>query len=264
MERWASRHSHIDFFIMENGFITIHRRLLKWEWYNKPEMVSLFLTLLLLANNEKNRWQGHEINRGQLITGLHSLSKTTGISIQTIKTCLARLKSTGEITSKSTNKFRIITIVKYNDYQDKEKKSTGRLTSKLTNNQQTTNKQLTTNNNNNNIYNNIYNNNNNNNILQPAVAEEYSFQNQLNKMFKDKDRRMSIIAYYWTIKGFNFNNGNKYSSALKRELRPAKDLIGYTNEEIKKTCQWLKENSSIDFTLETVLKYINEVKIMSI
>lgn len=149
MERWASRHSHIDFFIMENGFITIHRRLLKWEWYNKPEMVSLFLTLLLLANNEKNRWQGHEINRGQLITGLHSLSKTTGISIQTIKTCLARLKSTGEITSKSTNKFRIITIVKYNDYQDKEKKSTGRLTSKLTNNQQTTNKQLTTNKNNN-------------------------------------------------------------------------------------------------------------------
>lgn len=237
---------------MDNGFIIIHRKIRDWGWYKKSEMVHLFLHLLLLANHEPGEWQGHKINRGQLITGRHNLSKDTGISPQTIRTCLNKLKSTSEITIKSTNKFSIITILKYSDYQDKREKSTSKLTNKLTNNQPATNQQLTTNNNVNNV------NNENNNILQPVVAEGFSFKSQLKKMFEDKNRRMSIIAYYWTIKGFNFDNKQKYSAALKRELRPAGDLIGYSNEDIKRTCEWLKNNADFKWTLETVLKYIDE------
>lgn len=94
--------------------------------------------------------------------------------------------------------------------------------------------------------------------LQPAVAEEFVFSEKLKEMFNSKDRRMPIIAFYWTIKGFKFENKDKYNSALKRELRASADLKGYTNEEIKKTCQWLKDNSDFKWTLETVLKYIDE------
>lgn len=39
-----------------------------------------------------------------------------------------KLKSTGEITIKSTNKFSIVTIVKYEDYQSNGKKSTSKST----------------------------------------------------------------------------------------------------------------------------------------
>jgi hypothetical protein len=130
---------------MQTGWIKLYRKLLKWRWYHKSEMVHLLIHLVLSANHENKEWQGNTIKRGQLITGLKSLSKETGISVQTIRTCLNRLKSTSEVTSKSTNKFRIITIVKYEDYQQDDKKLTSKITSSLTNNQQTTNKQLTTN-----------------------------------------------------------------------------------------------------------------------
>tara|TARA_R110002012_G_scaffold262505_1_gene444817 strand:+ start:20086 stop:20598 length:513 start_codon:yes stop_codon:yes gene_type:complete len=60
---------------------------------------------------------------------------------------LKKLKSTGEITSKSTSKYSIISIACYDKYQDDNKQNNINLTDK----QQTTNKQLTTTNNDNNV-----------------------------------------------------------------------------------------------------------------
>ena len=54
------------------------------------------------------------------------------------------LKSTNEITIKSTNRFSIVTIVNWEKYQINKKQSTNKLTNNLTNNQPTTNQQLTT------------------------------------------------------------------------------------------------------------------------
>ena len=139
-----------------NGWIKLHYKFLKWEWSNDANMVALFLHLLLKANYQGRNWRGQDIKRGELITGLHSLSAETGISLQSLRTCLKRLKSTNEITIKSTNKYSVICIRNYDKYQHEP---TSKLTSKLTNNQQTTNKQLTTpkeykkgNNKDNNIY----------------------------------------------------------------------------------------------------------------
>lgn len=88
----------------DNGFIVLHRKILKWEWYQKSEMVHLFLHLLLSANHEDSRWQGIEIKRGQLLTGLNSLRKNTHISQRKLRTCITRLKATNEIATKTTNK----------------------------------------------------------------------------------------------------------------------------------------------------------------
>lgn len=127
------------------GWVKLHRKFLKWGWYQKSEMVHLFLHLILSANHEDREWQGITIKKGQLLTGRKKLKASTGISEQTIKTCLTRLKSTNEITTKSTNRYTIITIVNWGDYQDRDKILTNELTSKLNNNQPTTNQQLTTN-----------------------------------------------------------------------------------------------------------------------
>jgi len=102
---------------MGEGWIKLHRRFLDWEWFTTPNMVRLFTFLLVAANHEDGRWQGVEVKRGQLVTGRQSLSAKTGISERSIRTCLARLEQTGEITQKSTNKFSIITVCKYSDYQ---------------------------------------------------------------------------------------------------------------------------------------------------
>lgn len=80
-------------------------------------MVHLFLHLLLKANSEDKRWQGMEVKRGQVITGRMRLIEETGISERKIRTCLERLKDTGEIEIQSSNRFSVITICNYDIYQ---------------------------------------------------------------------------------------------------------------------------------------------------
>ena len=100
-----------------NGWVKIHRSFLDWEWADDPNMVALFLRLILLASFEDKEWHGIVIKRGQAVVGRKSLAEQTGISERTIRTCLSRLESTGEITRKATNKYTIITISKYDGYQ---------------------------------------------------------------------------------------------------------------------------------------------------
>lgn len=108
---------------MDEGWLKIFRKLTEWEWYNHSEMVHLFIHLLLKASPTDKVWQGIKICRGQLITGRQKLCAETGISERTIRTCLARLVSSGEIIIKATNKHSIITICKYADYQYRKEQS---------------------------------------------------------------------------------------------------------------------------------------------
>ena len=141
------------------GFITLHRQILDWEWYKNVNTFVLFLYLLLTANYEDGRFEGKTIKRGQLVTSLQSLSVGTGLTIQQVRTALSHLISTGEITDEPTNRYRVITVIKYSDYQDATDRST--INQQTTNNQSTGNQQ--SNNNQITINQQQYNNNNNNN-----------------------------------------------------------------------------------------------------
>jgi len=131
-----------------NGWIKISYKLLEWEWFQSPDMVQIFLYFLLKANYEKKRWLGIVIERGQFVTSLSAISKETHLSTQVVRTCINRLISTSEITCKSTNKYRIITICKYDDYQQNENSTNNQnnmqFNNQLTSKQQTNNNQLTT------------------------------------------------------------------------------------------------------------------------
>lgn len=124
---------------MNNGWIKLHRKFTKWEWYTDVPVKVVFLHLLLEANHEGKKWQGREIQRGQCVIGRKVLADETGLSEQQIRTALDKLKKTGEITTESTNRFTIATIVNYSLYQtcDEEEQPT--------NNQQATSKQPTDN-----------------------------------------------------------------------------------------------------------------------
>ena len=124
-----------------NGWVKIHRKIQGWEWYKKSHMFHLFIHLLLSANHADKQWQGITIKRGQVVVGRKSLSLQTGISEQSVRTCINRLKSTKELTTKSTNRFTIITICNYETYQVLEVPSN----QQTPNNQPATNQQLTTN-----------------------------------------------------------------------------------------------------------------------
>ena len=100
------------------GWIKLHRKILNWEWFATPNMFHLFGYLILSANHQDGKWKGIEIKRGQLICGIRSISRNTGISVRSVRTCINRLKSTHEVTIKSTHKYSIITICNYDYYND--------------------------------------------------------------------------------------------------------------------------------------------------
>ena len=122
---------------MSNGWIKIHRKLLDWEWYDEPNVMRLFLHLLLKANHKDKSYRGTLIKTGMLLTGRDLLAKETGLSIQQIRTAINKLKSTNEITIKTNKQGSVIQIVKYEEYQI--------VTNIVTNKQPDSNQQLTTN-----------------------------------------------------------------------------------------------------------------------
>lgn len=130
------------------SWIKIHNKLLDWEWASCPETMALWIHILLRANYEDKRWQGITIPRGSFVTSVDNLASKTGLSAQQVRTSLKRLISTNEITSKSTNRFTIITVCKYDSYQLNEesinKQNNEPNNNQATNEQQTDNKQITT------------------------------------------------------------------------------------------------------------------------
>ena len=124
----------------EHGFIKLFRSLRQWDWYTEPNTSHLFIHIILCANHVKKNWKGRTINRGQFITSYASLIKETGLSLQEVRTSLKRLKKTGEILTKSTNENTLITVVKYEVYQQNDKETNKQTTNK----QQSNNKRVTT------------------------------------------------------------------------------------------------------------------------
>lgn len=108
---------------MQNGFITLHRKIKENPIFRNSHLYHLFSFYLLSANHEEKEvyfnGQFVTVKRGQLITGRLSISEQTGIpngSIPRLNQVLVRL---GMITLKPNSRFSLITVVKYNDYQSK-------------------------------------------------------------------------------------------------------------------------------------------------
>lgn len=103
------------------GHIKIDRKIQKWEWYQNSKMVHIFIHLLINANHQDGSWQGKPVKRGQFITGRLKLAATLNMSEREIRTCLSKLKKTGEISIITTKTYSLITICKYGTYQESEK-----------------------------------------------------------------------------------------------------------------------------------------------
>ncbi len=132
-----------------SGWIKLHRQFLKWEWWEDHNTAILFVYCLLKANHAPKKWKGISVNRGQFITGRSAMAKETGLSEQSVRTSLNRLKSTSEVTIKSTNKYSLLTVCNWDTYQLDENESNQQINQQanqqLTSNQPATNQQLTTN-----------------------------------------------------------------------------------------------------------------------
>ena len=98
-------------------WIKLYRKICDWGWYHDANMVHLYVYFMLKAklvvgnNGTSEAWQ--------LNTTLRLLTKATGISEKSIRTCLARLQRTGEISYLPgvAHKQSVITLCNYDSYQ---------------------------------------------------------------------------------------------------------------------------------------------------
>ena len=127
------------------GWLKLHRCIEEWKWVNDLPTLRLWLYILDHARHEDGSWNGVPLKAGQLVIGRKSFSSETGISEQTYRTSLRRLKDDGTITTEATNKYTIVTVENWGFYQRGEEKSTSISPSVSTSNQPATNQQLTTN-----------------------------------------------------------------------------------------------------------------------
>ena len=99
------------------GWIKVHRSILNWEWYDDSNTVRVFLHLLLNAAHKPTRFRGETLKPGQLVTSRAKIAKATRLSDRAVRTALTRLKTTNEVTSQTTNRNTIITIINWHRYQ---------------------------------------------------------------------------------------------------------------------------------------------------
>ncbi len=109
---------------------------MEWRWYQDANTFRIFVHMIMKANIRDHDFEGITIHRGELATSLPSLSNDLKISIQSCRTALNHLKSTGEVTCRKYPHYQVITIVNYELYQSS-------LTGRSTGGQQSTNRQLT-------------------------------------------------------------------------------------------------------------------------
>lgn len=216
-----------------NGFIKLHRSLLNWRWFSDTNTLSVFVFCLLNASFKEGNWRGVEYKKGQLITSLPSIAEKTGLSIQSVRTALKHLKSTGELTDKSYNKFRIITVNNFEKYQE--------LTGKATDNQQTTNRQLTDN------QQHIKNDKNVNNVKNIYNSKDKSNNSSEQNELVAEQAVISLLL-----------NDNSLFHVLPQKVSEWKDTYPNVDvvQELKKMSVWLNANPKRRKTNQGIERFV--------
>jgi len=177
---------------MNEGFIKLRRGLLDWDYIDEPNVLSLFVICILKANHKPQKWRGIDIGIGEFVSSYEKLSIESGLTVQQVRTAVNKLKKTGDLTSKATNKYTLFKVVKYEKQEENKEVVTNKQQTnnkQITNKQQTNNKQITTNKNEKN-YKNEYNDNNDKNIIkkinkkeEPEIIEKYFDNITVNELF---------------------------------------------------------------------------------
>lgn len=99
-------------------------------------------------------------------------------------------------------------------------------------------------------------------VLIPKEEVPFSYVHELEALKnggKNGSRKdFKIIALYWIRKRRVYENRVQFNEALRRELRPAKALMGYTKRQLEEVMDYC-DNTFDLWTLETIGKRIGDL-----
>ena len=125
---------------MHRGYIKLWRKVEDSFLMLDSEAFHLWFVLLMLANHQDKEHlfnaQKVIIKRGQLISGRHSLSDRTSINESKVYRLLELFEHEQLIEQQKNNRYSIISILNYNEYQSNEQQN-----EQPVNNQRTTSEQ---------------------------------------------------------------------------------------------------------------------------
>lgn len=100
------------------GWIKLYRSLLDWRWYSNPNILRVYLHLLLKANFVEKDFENSRILPGQVAVSPRKIGEDLNLTKDQVKYALKKLIQTDEITKEGKSKYTIVTIVNYRKYQE--------------------------------------------------------------------------------------------------------------------------------------------------
>ena len=222
----------------DSAYIYLRKKILDWQWYSDTPTRSVFIHCLLRASWKETEFKGVKFGRGQLIDSNETIAKDLGLSIQNVKTAINHLKDSGDLTSLKIGRTRIITVVKYDLYQQ-----TNQLPNlELTLNQPETNLKLTS----------IKEVNKEKEVKE--VNKELSYDNSSLKSSGNEESKKPYQEYIdrWNeLKDFGIQpirsiSGKRQISFRARIKEHGKDSFAECIERIKES-EFLQKNSFFNF-----------------
>jgi len=108
--------------LYKGDWIKLHRKLLDSIVFDNPKLLKFWLWCLLRANHKRTKimigFQEIYLNPGEFIFGRISASEELKMPLSSTRNCLAKLIKIGKLDIKTTNKFSIIKVKRWNVYQN--------------------------------------------------------------------------------------------------------------------------------------------------
>lgn len=217
------------------GWIKIHRKILENPIVCKDsETLSIWIYILLNATHKEipALFKGKKITlqKGQLITGILSISKRLKINKDKIQRTLKCFEIDKQIEQQTSNQNRLITIVNWNEYQEIDNQNDKQMINK----RETNDKQLITN----------KNVKNERNILYYGEYKNVFFTNEqyrklLNEFPNDYNERIQRLDDYIQ------SSGKKYKDCLAT-IRTWARKEGYIKPSEQKEEHYVENTMSVE------------------
>jgi Fe2+ transport system protein B len=112
-----------DYENKEIGWIKLYRSLKQKDFFMDGDYLKLWIYLLLTVNRKKAMVDGIVINPGQTKTGRKMLATNVNLNESKIERILTYFESEQQIEQQKTNKYRVISILNWKQYQQDEQQN---------------------------------------------------------------------------------------------------------------------------------------------
>lgn len=94
-------------------------------------------------------------------------------------------------------------------------------------------------------------------IASAKASAPFILEEEIKKLEDSPRRYLNVIAMYFSLRGTAFDNLAQYNVALRRHMRPAKQLEPFTDEQLRQASDKAKKEYP-EWTLETLIKILTK------